>query len=264
MSSLPLPPTDLMSMPSVLQHRFLVMQFPLCILSAGYCLWGAYKNKSLVPIWIFVGGGIAYIMEPFMGVMGLVWYPPDGMSYIFESVGRRVPWFGFFAYLWFLGGMSYFVYERLKKGMTTRQLWILYAILVVVEILLEVPGLNMGDSQARVYAYYGNQPFLFMRFPLWFPFLNGGAPILAGALVFRMLPFIKPILRPIILYAVPLANSVIMVGAGLPVEFTLNANADLWATRLAGALTIGLACFMIYIVALATATDSKAATLKAA
>lgn len=253
MNTFPLPPLDMMSMSQELQHRFMLMQVPLVVLSGAYCIWGAIKEKSSVPIWIFLGGGIAYIMEPFMGVMGLVWYPPEGMSYVFESIGRPVPWFGFLAYLWFLGGMSFFVYDRVKKGITTRGLWRLYLILVVVEIVLEVPGLNMG-----VYTYYGNQPFVFMKFPLWFPFLNAAAPVLAGALVFKMLPFIKPILRPVIIYAVPLANSVVMVGAGLPVEFMLNTNASLWATRVMGFLTIALACFMVYVVTLLAATDSKA------
>ena len=249
----PLPPTDMLMMPQALQYQFTLMQIPLVILSAAFCLWGAKKHQSLVPVWMFLSGGIAYMGEPLVNVLGLVWYPPQGINAVFESMGRPVPWFGFLAYLWFLGGMSFFVYDRMKKGMTTRSLWRLYAILVVVETLLEVPGLNMD-----VYTYYGNQPFVFMKSQIWWPFLNATSPMVAGALVYRMLPFIKPALRPITIYSVPLANAMVMGGAGLPVEFVLNTDAGLAVTHLMGALTIALALFMIYMVTLLAATDSKA------
>ena len=149
--------------------------------------------------------------------------------------------------------MTCFVYDRMKSGMTVRGLWTLYAILVVVECLLEIPGLNMG-----VYTYYGNQPFVLMKFPLWWPFMNAAGPMVAGCMAYRMQPHIKPLLQPVAFYTVALSNAMVMFGSGLPTYFVLNTDAGMLATHLVGAFTIGLACYFVYMVILLAARDSPA------
>ena len=256
MATFPLPPTDWVVMSQEYQQMFTMMQIPLVVLCAAFCIWGAVKHKSLVPIWLFLGGGIAYINEPFLNAVGLCWYPPEGMVSVFESIGRPVPLFGFLAYVWFFGGGCFLVYHLMSKGMTTAKIWRLYAILVVAETLLEIPGLNME----HVYTYYGNQPFVLFKFPVWWAFVNAGTPMVTGALVYKILPYIKTVFRPVTIYAVSLSNTMVMYGAGLPVVFTLNTDAGLLATHIAGAFTISLACFFIYVVTLLVATDSRSAS----
>lgn len=250
--SYPQPPA-IMDMDQALQTQFTYMQFPPIILMTVFILWSAYKNKSVLPIVIYLGGGIAYIAEPLVDVLGLVWFPPNGINAIFESMGRKVPVFGFLAYAWFLGGLSYVVYDRLKKGMTMKGVWIMFGILVVVECFLEIPGLHMG-----AYTYYGNQPFIFLKFPMWWPVVNATAPMVAGALVYRMEPHVKPILQPIFVYAVCLSNSLVMAGSAMPLFFVLNTDASLTVTHLVGLLTVATACFFVYMVALVAAKDSPA------
>src|SRR5262245_59476328 len=111
--SYPQPPA-IMDMDLALQAKFTMMQYPPIVLMTIFILWSAYKSKPLLPIFIYLGGGIAYIAEPLVNVLGLVWYAPNGINAIWESMGRKVPFFGFLAYAWFLGGMSYVVYDRLK------------------------------------------------------------------------------------------------------------------------------------------------------
>ena len=253
MSSYPLPPADMMEMSQSLQQQFTVMQYGPLALAAAYCAWGAYKHKSLVPIWLLLGGGLAYIAEPLVNVLGLVWFPPRGIDAVWTSIGRPVPVFGFLAYMWFLGGMSFFVYDRLKKGMTVKGLWILYGVLVVVECFLEIPGLNIG-----AFTYYGNQPFVLFKFPLWWAFVNAAAPMVAGALVFRMIPHIKPIFHPVTIYAVCFSNSLVMAGSAMPLFFALNKPASPLVTHMVGLLTIATACFFVYMVTLIAAVNSPA------
>lgn len=256
--SYPRPP-DVMDMDLAIQADFTVMQYPPLVLMSLFILWSAWKHKSLLPIFIYLGGGIAYINEPLVNVMGLVWFPPNGMDVVWESMGRKVPVFGFLAYAWFLGGMSYVVYDRLKKGLTMKGIWITYFIFVVVEAILEIPGLNMG-----AFFYYGNQPFIFMKFPMWWTIMNACVPMVCGAMVYRMEPYVKPILQPVFIYAVCFANAVVMYGCGLPLYFALNTDASLTVTHLVGALTIASALWFIYMVALLTAKDSPALNKAAA
>lgn len=249
----PLPPTNMMDMSQALQQQFTMMQIPPIILTALFCTWGAIKYRSPVPLYLFLGGGITYLAEPLINVLGLVWFPPRGIDAIWESLGRPVPVFGFLAYVWFLGGMSFLVFHMHNRGITRRGMFILYGILVLVECALEIPGLNIG-----AFTYYGNQPFVVMKFPVWWAFINAVCPMLAGTLVYKLRPFVSPIFQPIFLYSVSFSNSAAMFACGLPLFFTLNTRATLVQTHIAGALVIALACFTIWMLTLLAATDSPA------
>jgi hypothetical protein len=253
MPNYPLPPADMVVMAPDLQHQFTMMQIPPIIVATLYVLWCAYKHRSLVPVWIYLGGGIAYMAEPLVNVLGMVWYPKIGINAVFESLGRPVPLFGFLAYAWFQGALAVFVYDRLTKGTTIRGIWTIYGAFVATMLLLEIPGLNMG-----AYTYYGNQPFVLLRYPVWWAFVNSAAPVVAGALAYRMRAYVKPALRPIFIYASCFSNCAVMFSAACPLFFVLNTPAGLGVTHLAGTLTIATAAFWIYMVTLITAKDSPA------
>lgn len=228
-----------------LQHQFLSMQYPPVALLGAYAIWIAFKHKSIVPIFIYLGGGLAYLAEPLVNVLGLVWFPQEGLQAVWGTLGRKVPLFGFLAYLWFLGGMTVILYDRLHTGLTGRGIWIAYGIFVLAECALEIPGLQIG-----AFTYYGNQPFVVLKFPLWWAFVNAGAPIVAGVLCYRMLPRIAPPLRFVALYAVGFSNAVVMAGSAFPLFFALNVPASPLVTHLVGALTIATSCFFVYVAAL--------------
>ncbi|WP_313802440.1 hypothetical protein [Sphingobium sp.] len=240
-------------MDQALQSQFEMMQLPPLILTTALVLWVAWKQKSLLPIYLFLSAGIAYMAEPLSQLLGLGIYPPEGMHAVWRAFNRSVPLFGFLAYLWFLGGLSCFAYGRFIKGITTRGIFIMYVVLVVIETILEIPGLNTST-----FMYYGPQPFVMMKFPVWWAFVNAGAAMLAACLVFKMRDYVKPIFYPIFLWSVPLANSGIMGGAGLPVQIALNRNDSLPVTHIAAVCTIALCFFVIYMIALLCATDSGA------
>ena len=232
---------------------FTSMQYVPIALATAFAVWCARKHRSLFPLWLLLGGALAYLAEPLLTTLGLIWYPPQGMNVALSSMGRSVPVFGFLAYAWFLGGTSVLVYDRIKSGMTMKGLWTLYFILVVVESSLEIPGLNMN-----VFSYYGNQPFVLLKFPMWWPFMNAAGPMVAGAMAYRMEPYIKPLLQPAAIYTVALSNAMVMFGAGLPMYFTLNTGASLAVTHMVGALTISIACYFVYMVTLLAGSDSPA------
>ncbi|CAN5394139.1 hypothetical protein BH10PSE12_BH10PSE12_13500 [soil metagenome] len=248
----PLPPTDMMVMPLALQQQFTMMQIVPILLTLSFGLWVANKHRTLVPIWLILSGGVAYLIEPIMTVVGLIWYPPQGMVSVFGAMGRPVPLFGFLAYAWFLGGVTVFVFDRVSKGMTVRQIMILYAILVVVEAGLEIPGLHMN-----VFQYYGNQPFVFMKLPLIFPCMNGAVPIVAGSLAWKLLPYVRPVLRPLMIHLVAVVNAMVMSGAGFVSYFALNNSAGTVLVHVAGSVTIATAACIVYGAALLVATDSR-------
>lgn len=253
MATMPMPPSDFIHMDQALQQQFEMMQLPPLIITAALVLWSAWKTRSPLPIYLFLSAGIAFMAEPLSQLAGLGIYPPEGMHTVWSAFNRPVPLFGFLAYLWFLGGLSCIVYSRLRKGMTMRGIFILYGILVVVEAALEIPGLN-----TNTFLYYGPQPFVLMKFPLWWAFVNAGAAMLAACLVFKMKDYVKPVFYPVFLWAVPLANSGIMGGAAMPTQIALNRNESLLVTHIAALWTVALCFFVIWMIALLCATDSRA------
>lgn len=232
-------------MDPALQHQFLVMQYPPVLLLGAYAIWIAVKHRSIVPLFIYLGGGIAYLAEPLVNVLGLVWFPQTGLQAVWGTLGRNVPLFGFLAYLWFLGGMTVIVYDRLRAGLTRKGVWIAYGIFVLAECALEIPGLNIG-----AFTYYGSQPFVVLKFPLWWAFVNATAPVVAGALCYKMLPLIPPQLRFVSAYAVCFSNAAVMGGAAFPLFFALNHPAGVAVTHIVGAFTIATACFFVYMASL--------------
>lgn len=245
MGPIPSPPPEMAVMNPALQQQFLSMQYPPVVLLGAYAIWIAIRHKSIVPVFIYLGGGLAYLAEPLVNVLGLVWFPQEGLQAVWGTLGRKVPLFGFLAYLWFLGGMTVILYDRLRSGLTGRGIWIAYGIFVLAECILEIPGLQIG-----AFTYYGNQPFVVAKFPLWWAFVNAAAPIVAGVLCYRMLPLIAPPLRFVALYAVCFSNALVMGGSAFPLFFALNAPAGPLVTHLVGVLTIATACFFVYMAAL--------------
>jgi hypothetical protein len=97
-----------------------------------------------------------------------------------------------------------------------------------------------------------------MKFPVWWAFINAVGPMLAGTLVYKLRPFVKPVLQPIFIYSVPFSNAAAMFACGLPLFFTLNTRATLVETHVAGVAVIALACFTIWMLTLLAAKDSPA------
>jgi hypothetical protein len=251
-AAVPQPPTH-MVMPGVPQALFTAFIF----LPLGVALVIAVRNlirgEGPVLLLCIAGGAIAAVFEPIVDVLGLVFFPRQGSWIAFETMGRPVPLLIAFVYPWYVGGQGYLAYRLFRRGIDRRGVFNLWAIFFAVNIALETPGLI-----ANVYTYYGRQPFDFWGFPLWWGFVNPVMPLIAGALILRVRPYLGSGWKLLgIIPLIPIADGVANAGVAWPMWSTLNTDLPSVATYAAGIVTLGLALYAVWIVSLVVARPAE-------
>ncbi len=243
LSRIPMPPTD-MTMPWGAQALFTIGQFiPFIVFTIiAFRLWR--REGTLIPILCMIGGGFAMFMEPVVDVLGLVWFPREGQWRLFEVFGRPIPLF-IVVYFWYVGGQAFLSWRKFERGVTAHDIWRMYGIYMVINVILETPGLLMG-----VYTYYGKQPFNFWGLPLWWPFINAGMPIVAAAIIYRLRPYLQGWRILGVIPLIPMADGLVNGAAGWPTWVALNTRLPAVVTWSAGVVSMALGVFVMWIVTL--------------
>jgi len=245
LAAVPQPPTHL-EMPDAELAFTIFGAIPLMLLLA---LAVRHLRGSDGPLLLFcmIGGLAASLFEPFVDVMGLVYLTENGSIGTFEILGRTMPLFVPLMYPWYIGGLAYLTCRRLEQGITTRGVFALFGVFILVNFALEAPGL-LTD----VYTYYGKQPFNVWGHPMWWGFANAFTALAAGAMVFGLRRLVGGGWAlagaiPLIFMSEGLSNA----GAGWPMYATLNDDSLGYAwTYPAACLTIGLIVFGVWLVSL--------------
>jgi hypothetical protein len=175
----------------------------------------------------------------------LVFLKEWGALRTFTILDRTMPPYICFVYPWYVGALGYLAYKLFKRGVTMRDLFLLWASDFLVDVLLESPGILAGT-----YLYYGRQPFNIWGFPLWWGFVNPVMPMLAGALIFHIRPHLNtPWKLPAVIACIPIADGVANGATAWPMWAALNrADVSYVWTHLASFVTLGLALFSVWIV----------------
>ena len=113
----------------------------------GFILFAIYKcrqTNSPIPILFLIGGSLSMFVEPIIDVMAQVWFYREGQWVLFEAFGRPMPTFLLASYTWYMGGQAMLTWLWMEKGVSSRQLWKLYWIFVLIDVVLEEPILYTG------------------------------------------------------------------------------------------------------------------------
>src|SRR5580698_8328935 len=193
-------------------------------------------SKGPVLLYCIIGGAFAATLEPVVDVLGLVFLKQHGAVETFTVLGRTMPLYICFVYPWYVGGLGYLAYKLFQNGITARGLFQLWALDFVIDIFLESPGIL-----AKTYSYYGHQPFNIWGFPLWWGFVNPVMPMLAGALIYHLLPRLDGSWKMLaIIPCIPMADAIANAAAGFPMWAALNqSNVSYVWTYLASFATLG-------------------------
>lgn len=189
-----------------------------------------------------VGGGLACLFEPIVDTLGLCYIREDAYLTTFTSMGRDFPLFINFVYIWYVGGLAYLAYRVFSNGITVSGLFQLYLMDVFINIGLESPGVLMG-----AYEYYGPQPVNFWGLPLWWVFVNPIMPLTAGALIYRLKPYLPGWRIALVIPFIPMADGIGNGATAWPVWTALNLDAPLWVSHLAWLVTVGLALTSVWV-----------------
>jgi hypothetical protein len=121
------------------------------------------------------------------------------------------------------------------------------------------------------YEYYGPQPLNFWGLPLWWVCVNPLMPMTAGALIYRLSPYLPGWRLALVIVFIPMSDGTANAATAWPVWTALNLNSSLLMSHLAWLATLGLALTVVWILSLVVSRPddevfikSKAGLLKAA
>jgi len=246
LATIPQPPVDAL-MPKTAETIFNVFIFIPLGIGLALALRKLFKGQGPLLLYCILGGALAASFEPVVDVLGLVFLKERGALGTFTILDRTMPLYICFVYPWYVGGLGYLAYKLFKRGVTMRDLFLLWAIDFLVDIFLESPGILAGT-----YLYYGHQPFNIWGFPLWWGFVNPVMPMVAGALIFHIRPQLNTWWKlPAVIACIPMADGIANGATAWPMWAALNqADVSYVWTYLASFVTLGLALFSVWIIGL--------------
>lgn len=244
LGGLPQPPIN-DAMPKTAETIFNVFIF----IPLGAALAIAFRQlrqgRGPLLLYCIIGGALAASCEPVVDVLGLVFLKEHNALGTFTILGRTMPLYICFVYPWYVGGLGYLAYRLFKRGVTARDLFVLWAVDFVIDAALETPGIL-----AHSYLYYGHQPFNIWGFPLWWGFVNPLMPMIAGAALYHLLPRLGGWRMAAVIVIIPMADLIGNATSAFPVWMALNqSDVSYGWSYLAGFVCLGLALFTVWIVA---------------
>src|SRR6516164_5661108 len=159
LATIPQPPVDAL-MPKTAETIFNVFIFIPLGIGLALALRKLFKGQGPLLLYCILGGALAACFEPMVDVLGLVYLKEHGALGTFTILDRTMPLYICFVYPWYVGGLGYLAYRLFQHGVTMKNLFALWALDCVVDILLETPGIIAGT-----YLYYGHQPLNPWGFP---------------------------------------------------------------------------------------------------
>jgi hypothetical protein len=239
-------PADIPEVDQTFQWIFTLGQIPPLVIAVVLAVRWSKEHRTVIPLLFLVGGLFAMFNEPVVDHNGLVFFPTDGQWTLYTTFGIAQPIWLAMAYLWFFGGQPMVIWRFLEKGLPARSLWKAFGLVVLVDIILEHPGLY-----ADLFFYYGHQPFKFTRFPLWWGVVNATTPIVAATLVHVLGPKLAGWRVAGVVALVPIVQAATNAGTAFPVWNTLNTRLPWPVVWGAGLVTIGLCCYVVHLCSIA-------------
>lgn len=253
LAAIPQPPIH-DAMPKTAETIFNVFIFIPLGIALALAVRHLVGGKGPLLLYCIIGGAFAAFYEPIVDVLGLVYLKEHNALGTFTVLDRTMPLYICFVYPWYVGGLGYLASKLFERGITARGMFALWALDFVVDIALESPGILAGT-----YLYYGHQPFNLWGFPLWWGFVNPVMPMLAGALIYKLKPHLDSAWKLLaVIPLIPMADGLANAASGFPMWIALNqTNVSYVWTYLAGFVTLGLALFCVWIIALAVARPAE-------
>lgn len=248
LAAIPQPPVN-DEVPKTAEVVFTIFLVLPLVAALVFAVRNVMVGKGPLLLYCVIGGAIAMTYEPIVDVLGQVYLKEEGAIGTVTILDRTMPLYIFWVYAWYVGGLGYIAYRLFDAGIGARALFALWGLDFVINIFLETPGIVAG-----VYLYYGDQPFDIWGFPLWWGFVNPLMPMIAGALIYKLRPYLTGWRLAAVIPIIPMADGVANGAAGWPMFIALNQNdpSYVW-TYLAGFATLGLSLFTVWIVSLVVA-----------
>lgn len=217
--------------------------------------WGMRQpDKRLIIAAMLVGGAITSTVEPLLDVATGAFHPLVGQDAAFTFMGRGIPLWVVVCYAIYFGGFGALNLFAFNKGITRRGVWLWFLAPLLGDALIEEVMLHFN-----LYYYYGNQPFVLLKFPLYQPAGNSTGELLGVTALFFLRPWLgASAWRWFAAAAVvmPLCDVMGFNVVCWPSYYVVHSTQPNWIVQSCGLLTWGLAALMVHAVSLLVAVDS--------
>jgi len=254
---MPRPPLETLANQTV----SLVLLVVLAVLVATAVLFAARavrRENNWLPLLLIAGGSLAIVWEPVVDILGACWHPAIGQWTLFTAFDRPMPvWLGL-AYPWYFGAQTALIWYALSRGkLRPVMLWPWWVAMIVSDIVLETVGLHFDG-----WIYYGQQPLVFLKFPLWWAATNSVGVLLAAVVTWKIEAYLRGP-RTLLALLIPIATYAAANGAvAVPAFVAINAPVSPLVTQLCGVLCFVLSAVVVNLlvhIAAAESTDAMRA-----
>ena len=206
----------------------------LCaLIGVSYLCREAIRHKTWLPVMLILGTFPAVFYEPLTDLLGLCIYPQIGQHTYIQTFGRKIPIYLMLAWLWYFGPFVWFFKKLFDRGIPAAVWWKIYIGSAIGCTVFELLPLHY-----ELWHYYGAQPLVLLKMPIWWGLVNPVAIIGPGYVFHRLGSYLQ---GPRVLLAIPLLGmsiSGIHVAASLPVSSALNTNYGTAVTLLGAILSV--------------------------
>lgn len=241
-SLIPYPPTDLAGDPHVDGIVVLVMG-ALFLCALGYALFSLARTRSPVVLLMFIGGGCMMLMEPLVDTTAGVWFAESSRMFL-HGWGRAIPLWVCLTYFVYFGVGSAVLWQMMQRGVSARTIWTIYLCEVLADFVLESVVLGTG-----IYTYYGDQPLLIGRFPLWWAAVNALISLTSAYAVTQVTRRAEGWQLLLIVPVMVCASAGANAAAGWPAWYVINSGLGPVLTQLGGLASVAIACSIVAMVA---------------
>jgi hypothetical protein len=251
----PQPPFDSAIDPTV-QSWVTGFMAAAAVIALVYALVDWRRSGKPTFLLLYLGGGAMMAFEPLVDTVGGCWFPEGNSWVAFHAYGRPLPvWLGLVYFFYFGVGVGV-TWRLMRFGITRKQLWWLFTAGVVGDFVLEATLLHFDT-----YIYYGWQPLVLLKFPLWWGPVNSLITMVAGAVVYRYESYLHDGLRQLLIIPITLSVSAAMnTVAGWPSWFVINTDVGPTLTAAGGFITFGVSIWLMNMVVSQVAQDSGVPT----
>lgn len=242
-------------MPSGPQTLLISLSLLIFVLALWFVGVEVKRRKDWVPVYAFIGGGLAVIYEPLGDMLVCALYPLHGQVGWIDMFGRSIPLFIGVLYFWYMSVPAIYFLRRLDSGLTKASLWRCYALLIVLAVGIEIYGVSQS-----AWVYYGTHAYVVFGVPLWAPFTYAGFTLAICVGLHLMATQLDRKFHWLIIPGLPLFMAGGHLAVTLPASaavFTTSAPLWLW---IGATITIALSIGIAWAMSLVYCVDSKAMT----
>ena len=252
-SLIPQPPLDALVTPGV-EFWVTLINGMVTVVWLGYALLEWRRTGKATFLLLVLGGAAMCTIEPFIDTVGACWFP-ENAPVAFNFYGRPMPYWLIFSYPNYFGVGAAVIWRMMRAGMTQGKLWKLYIGMFLTDVILEVVLLPFG-----AYLYYGQQPLVFMHFPVWWATINCCTPIVMAAAMTRFEAYFANGWRQLAI--IPLSLTVTMAvnaAIGWPSWLVINTPMSPIITQIGGFASLALSVWLMSMIVKGLATTVEKA-----